>query len=529
MSAGRRSRFFAAALLVGAIVPLGLSKDADPAKQREEQKKIQKRIDEAARRAESTIDAMVFQRLSPSAEQKMLDEVANGLRGLSEEQIQQVLDHLEKAITAPDEATATKEQKEAVAKQRAIVTKLRGLLVKLDVIKNLDEAAARLDAAADKQLGLNAETLTNARLPKRPGRQGQVLDDREQLGGDEADLRAEIAGVFAQVKALTPFLSPEQKERVERIEFAIRSERLLSEIDLTVRTLRAGSFDDAGERQRRHAKELKDLAAALRTPPGDRLTALKIAQEKVARAIDAQTKVNNDTAEKITPAEAEKARKNGVDPKVLKGNELANEQTKAEFATRDARRAAEQAAPEVADMLKPAENNQWKAEDNLRAGKSVEAKKPQDKALDELKAAKQELDRQIAAAELAKQDPLAAVKQASERIDQLIKDQKDANAKTQKAETNPAKLPDAKAAQKDVSKATDEVRNAPLPPNADAKTALDKAADAMEQANKNLDDKNPKDAKPNQEQALKALQDAKDALDKPAQAIEHRRADIAKL
>ena len=76
------------------------------------------------------------------------------------------------------------------------------------------------------------------------------------------------------------------------------------------------------------------------------------------------------------------------------------------------------------------------------------AKAPQEKALENLKAAKDELDRQIAAAELAKVDPLAATKQAIEQVDQIIKEQKDANAKTDKAVENPARTPDAANAQK---------------------------------------------------------------------------------
>ena len=121
------------------------------------------------------------------------------------------------------------------------------------------------------------------------------------------------------------------------------------------------------------------------------------------------------------------------------------------------------------------------------------------------------------------------MKQAAERVEQLIQDQKDANAKTQKAEANPAKLPAAKVAQKDVAKGTDEVRNMPLPPNDAAKNALDKAAEDMKAANDKLDAKNPADAKPAQQQALKNLEDAKKALEEQAAAIEQRRADIAKL
>ena len=69
MHTGRHCRYLAAALLVGTIVPLAISKDLDPVTQREEQKKIQAKIDEAARRAGSTLDAMRYQRLSPTTQQ----------------------------------------------------------------------------------------------------------------------------------------------------------------------------------------------------------------------------------------------------------------------------------------------------------------------------------------------------------------------------------------------------------------------------------------------------------------------------
>ncbi|HEV3440070.1 MAG TPA: hypothetical protein VG122_22070, partial [Gemmata sp.] len=320
MFAGRQSRYFAAALLIGTLVPLAISKDLDPVTQREEQKKIQAKIDEAARRAGSTLNAMRYQRLSPTTQQAILEEVAKGLRGLSESEIKDVLAKLDAAIAAPDEATATKEQKEAYTKQREVVSKLRGFAGKLDVLRNLDEAAAQLDAAAEKQLVINAETLTNARLPRQIVRgRPQIVDDREELGAEQGDLRVEVASIFDRVRQIVPSLTPEQKVRLDQADARNRGERLISEIDQTVRTLRNGAFDDAGERERRHAKELKALAAALRTPASDRLAALKAAQEKVVKAIDAQTKVNNDTTEKLTQNDIDKARKANADPNVVRG------------------------------------------------------------------------------------------------------------------------------------------------------------------------------------------------------------------
>ena len=279
MLVGRRSRYLAAALLVGTIVPLAASQDLDPTKQREGQKKIQARVDEAARRAGSTLDAMSFQRLSPTAERKMLEEVAKGLRGLSDDQIKQVLDHLEAAVIAEsaknmDKATA--EQKAALQKQREVITELRGMLVKLDVIKNLDEAAARLDAAADKQLVVNAETLTEARLPRRPGR--QVLDSREELAGEQSDLRSEIAAIFQQVQGLVQFLSPEQKGRVESADAMNRGTRLISLMQQTVNQLRNGAYlavsdEHAATRRnsghRRGAAPANHMAALGRASQGD--------------------------------------------------------------------------------------------------------------------------------------------------------------------------------------------------------------------------------------------------------------------
>src|SRR2546423_5804129 len=107
---------------------------------------------------------MLFQRLSARLESKMLEEVADSLKGLSQDEIKAILDHLEKAVVAPDPTTANKEQLQAYEKHRSVVAQLRGILVKLDVIKTLDEAAARLDRAAGDQLAVNGDTLNNVSL-----------------------------------------------------------------------------------------------------------------------------------------------------------------------------------------------------------------------------------------------------------------------------------------------------------------------------------------------------------------------------
>ena len=520
----------AAALVVGAGLSAGADPVPAPAKQKAAQQKVQGKVADAARRTASTLEAMTFQRLSPTAEAAMLDEVAGGLKGLTEEEIAAVLNHLDAAAAAPDAASADAAQGQAEVEHRRVVARLRGLLSKVDLVKSLDEAAARLDRAADDQLTVNGETLASA--ARKAGKNPRPTESKEELGDKQAALSNEVGSVLKQLDALLPSLSADQKARAEKADLKAKSARLAADLPATAKTVGKGEFDEAAERQRRHAKELKDLAAALRAPPGDQLAALKAAREKVDAAAKAQEKLNGETAGKpdANPNDEERpARRERPESKVARGQDLANAQTKAEFATREARKATEPVAPEVADVLKPAETQQWKAEDKLRAGDLNTAKEPQAKALDALKAARDELDKRIAAAELAKNDPLAAVKQAGEQIEKLIQDQKAAAAKTDEAAKDDGKLKDAAKAQKDVGRKTDDLRKSPAPPNDAAKEALAKAAEAMKKADQDLAAKDPAGAKPDQKDAVKALEEAKQALDQQAAAIEKRRDDIAKL
>src|SRR4051812_8782000 len=154
MPAGRRFRLVAAAFLAVLVGNLAVGQDLDPARQREAQKKVQAQIDEAARRSVATLNAMKFLRLSASQEQETLKEVAENLRGLSDDQIKSILGHLEAAVKAPDQTTATKEQREAYAKHKQVMERLRELTLKMNAIRSLEEAAARLEAAANNQLDL---------------------------------------------------------------------------------------------------------------------------------------------------------------------------------------------------------------------------------------------------------------------------------------------------------------------------------------------------------------------------------------
>ena len=103
--------------------------------------------------------------------------LAAGLRTLSREQMTAVLNHLEAALKAPDEATATAEQRGAYQKHREIVASLRGMLVKLDTLKSLDQAADRLTRYARGQHDLHLQSVAT---DNRSGNRRRGVDDREE-------------------------------------------------------------------------------------------------------------------------------------------------------------------------------------------------------------------------------------------------------------------------------------------------------------------------------------------------------------
>src|SRR5262245_24586026 len=103
-------RLVVAALCVGCVWGTSFAGAVNPVAQRDQQKKVLAEVEQTARRIATTLRVLVYQKVDGGTEEKMLDEVATTLRGLSQDQLQAVLAHLDAAVKAPDEATASAEQ-----------------------------------------------------------------------------------------------------------------------------------------------------------------------------------------------------------------------------------------------------------------------------------------------------------------------------------------------------------------------------------------------------------------------------------
>lgn len=241
------------ALLQTTVGPHARAADPSPAALRDEHKLLAARVDSLAQRTSAARDAMAYQRLAPSAEYRMLRQVADTLRGLAETDLRKVQSHLDAAAKTTDAAVAATELRAAYDAHRRVVAQLRALAGQLDTIRGLEAAGARLARAAQHQLALAA--IENA--------EGRA---RDRLTDEQTELRAEVATVMKQLGEVARFVPADQRARLDDAEVLARGAKLIVEMTKTQGLVGSGKWAEARARQREHAAELKALAGVLRGP-----------------------------------------------------------------------------------------------------------------------------------------------------------------------------------------------------------------------------------------------------------------------
>src|SRR5262249_27059158 len=238
-----------------------------------------------------------------------------------------------------------------------------------------------------------------------------------------------------QMHALTD-LTPEHKERLKKVEKLADDLKVLDNMSTAANKLRAGrapnavnpASEEAVKLQWEVAGDLALLARELRAAK-DKLSALKEAKDRIDRAIADQKALTEKTE----------------DPKqdATKKVELPTQQGRLQHETRDVSNLLKQQGNDLADRLTLAQNAMDLARTDLQSAKFDRAAESQKAATETLEKVRDDLDKQIAAAEKDKSDPLAALKNLSEQVDRLIADQKDAkdNAAAAQTANRPDQLP----------------------------------------------------------------------------------------
>src|SRR5262245_2014966 len=260
------------------------------------QRKLQGETEQVARRLGTMLRFVAYHRIDKGEEQKLLAAAAKTLTGLSRNEMEAVIVHLENSIKAPDDVSASTEAKKAYDRHRDVVKNLKGLLLKYDTIKTLDQAAERLERAARDQneLRLNAIALSQQEREGRVRGRGAVESSTEQADA-QGDLNRDLDSLFKQLEKLPVFLTAEQKARLAASQATEKGKKIQQVQTLAARHLTQNEPNAAAPHQQKASDQLLELAHALRSPK-DKLDTLKEARAKVDKALQAQDKLTEETA-----------------------------------------------------------------------------------------------------------------------------------------------------------------------------------------------------------------------------------------
>ena len=498
------------------------AEEPNPVEQRRQQQQTQAAVAQASRHAVTVIRVLAFQNVEDTEKDALLREVADTLRSLSEKDMNEVLKHLDSAMTVPDPNTATAAQQAAYIKHREILATLQKMIAKIDSLKSIDDAARRLSELAENQHRLYLDTTADKEL-KQQNREGE-LDNRDKIRDNQGDLKSELNSLLHQLAVLSPKLSPEHKDRMEKAKTFDNIGRLISQMDRSQQDVGNGNFAGASNTQKQTAEELLELASKL-AMPRDRLRQLQEARNDLEKSIQEQNALKEEAKDEAKP-NPERDRLGNEKWKADKeaAHQLAAKQSLLEFQTRKTRKMLDTVEPELARKLEPAERDMDHSENQLRNRQFDQAEKNQDKATKTLEETRDTLDSMIAKEQQAKTDPLAATQKAAEEVAKLIEDQKQTKKLTEQR-----KLDEAKGKQEKLAQQTNELKDRPLPDAPEAKEALKQAANMAKASDDSLHHHDPDKAVTNQQETINALEKAKAALDDKAKAIEQRRDEIAKL
>ncbi|MCI0377928.1 MAG: hypothetical protein L0215_09995 [Gemmataceae bacterium] len=485
----------------------------DAAAQKRQQQQIQADAAQVARRLQTMLRVLDFYQLDPVDQKRLFEELSAALAGLSEREMLQVVVHLEKALV--DSKTADAEVEKAYRWHRSVVTTLRGLLARYEAVRDLEEAARRVEALAHEQrqrylqtadLLFEADDLLNGKDISKPTR-NVGLGIRAQ-GDHQEDLSERLRTLWQKVTMLRPHPSAEHQKRLAMAEeFVTKTKPTESLAKARNRLLAAGYPEErlkqwklGNKLQLQTAGELIELARILH-PLTDKLAALHEAQLKLAHAIDKQSELSGETL-KSNSAAANKT--------------LSLEQAKALFAAEDVAKPLSGAAPALAPKLSAAQKSMETAMAELAANATPYAQLAQSEATSQLLELQKQLSEQIAQLEKQKQaaqvDLAGAMQQLQKAIEQTNVAMQNAQAasQSQPASTNAAN------AMKQSLKATEGAQaslgqaQAQAPANIQA--PLQAAAGQLVQAGQQLSKGQAGAAGKSQQQAMAKMQQALAAL-----------------
>lgn len=496
-----------------------------------QQKQAQAETKRLANRLETMLRVLSYHQIDATSEQKLMDEAAEALKGLSQQQMQEILKQLEQAVKTPSPVEADQHLDAAQEKHREVLDRFRQLIARFELVRSLDQAAQKFDKLAKEEMLLR-ERVQRADQQKQDRvnvQRGMRPETPAQQALRQEDIARDTDALLQKLNELKMDVLQDVKPRLEKTVKIADDHRLLETMRDAANHVRYRNAREADDRQIQVQNDLERLARTLRAPI-DKLAALQEARDRVQKMIPAQEALRDETEAVKDPRQRD-SKENQPAQRAQNIRKMASRQTELQVQTRDTKELIEQHASKVADTLSKADNAMQAAKERLRESQPQKATDPQKTASDRMQEAKDSLDQLVAEEEKRQRDPLVGLEKAIEQLEKLIADEKQAQQKAKDAiaASRPQDLKPQAPKQQALAEKAEEIARKPLAARPAAKDIIQSAAETMHQASEQLFTQQGPPAVTNQEKALFELNKALEMLKADAQAIRDRREQIAQM
>lgn len=500
------------------------------AQQTAQQKQAQLETKRTAQRLDAMLRVLAYHQLDAAAEKKIVQEASAALRNLSQQQMEEILKNFDTAAQSKTLAEMDKQLDKAHDKHRIVLDQVRQLLNRFELMRNLEQAAIRLDKLAYDQKQLREQVLIaeQQRRLQLNQRRGMRPESPQSQALRQEDIARESEAVLQKLNELKNELPEELKPRLDKV-LSINSERSIKQGMLDAANhLRYRNQREAEDRQIQAQSDLERLARTLRTP-ADKLGILQEARDRVHLLKEQQEQLLRETVARKDPREND-AQQKPLDKELRSARQSAR-QAEVMVQTRDVKELLSEIAKSPAELLEKSAVAMKTSKELLRNSQQNRADEPQQEAINKLAEAHKQLDDLVLEEEKAQRDPLSALKRAMEEIDKIIAEQKKLKARTKELQET-AKQDNLKPLapkQQYLAEQTEAIIARPLAAKPESKLLIQTAAEAMHVASENLHGLQAESAQSQQQRAIDDLARARKALEQDAKEIEDRREEIAAL
>jgi len=299
----KMNKCLAACIACGSILSIGvqaadLSLPAEQIRQGEaKQQQIKVQTKQVAAQLQSIIEEFKRNGLA-GQDVAVLEAIRSVLDKLSEAEMKKVIDALQEARSAGDDAASKRAFTGAVAGQKSIVVQLRTLLLEYQRQQTLYDLSLRLAALAQRQDG----NMKNARdLAKSVGtRTGSSFGDDQKASlqiqhAEQQSIRDEVNPLLAKLETIYKESEGSTKERLGKALELVKGGALKMAMDASIESLKGANLYNAAGSEMTVRNQVRDLSRMI-APPKDALAALRQAAAEIEKAIEEEKSIIDETA-----------------------------------------------------------------------------------------------------------------------------------------------------------------------------------------------------------------------------------------